>query len=166
MDELKAVESVYMDGQWFAATWLQEILDPATMDGNGQGYGVRLAEIEARLATIERRIDGLEIGVPRRPGAYFIPGGRLIEIERRLGALEHDTTMERLAREDMGLRLENVARRARLRLPSGQMYEAYDADRDAAPVSYWDMRLLAMIEKINDRLAGVAEVGDDTQRDA
>lgn len=61
-----------------------------------------LSEMEERLATIERRleddaatlgeharrIDGLTIGAPRRPGAYFIPGGRLIEIERRVDALE------------------------------------------------------------------------------
>lgn len=131
----------------------------------------RIAVLEDRISTvsataaritgrIEERLAELEEAIQADIMERIADRKQLDGFAHRLAALERDTTTERLEREDMSLRLENVARRARLPLPSGQMRDAYDADHDAFPVSYWDMRLLAMIEQVNDRLAGVAEVSD------
>ena len=68
----------------------------------------------------------------------------LTNLESRVAALE--------------ARAAKTAERTRLELPAAKYLEqSYNPERDAFPVSYWDMRLMQMIETVNDRLRMAVE---------
>lgn len=88
---------------------------------------------------------------------------RFLETEKRLKSLINSLALQVDVLEEWQ---EVVKQKAMLPLPGvGQMLEQYDAEHDAAPVSYWDMKLLGMIEKVNERICAW-EVHDGTSTDA
>lgn len=139
--------SVYIDGQWATATWLAEIADPATGEliiTATINQPTRVAALRMNM-DLARRLRAMAMQQMPEPGCYDCrtTGERLAALEARLDFLSNQffTAMERV---DAGL-------------PGAHnMRNLYDAENDAAIVSYWDMQLLNMIETVNGRLGIVA----------
>lgn len=94
--------------------------------------GEQLAALAAGLETVEVAID---------------------RINMRLAALKNAPSIGDQRRLDTMYRVA-------MPLPGADaMRDQYDAEHDAAHVSYWDMRLLEMVERVNDRLAALVGGG-------
>lgn len=93
-----------------------------------------IQSVAKQVDALVQRLDVLEA----RPAFSMHQQQRMDAIEAKL--------------RDTAQRLEKVteaAQRAALALPGADgMREGYDAEHDAAPVSYWDMQLLGMIERL------------------
>lgn len=108
------------------------------------------------MAEIERRLDALEAHAVETDDTLSILDGRVtndaIAGVERLQALEKRWDF-------LSQQFLLVMQRVDAGLPGADyIREQYDAEHDAAPISYWDMKLLAMIETVNERL-GVAVGG-------
>jgi len=111
-----------------------------------------------QLHALANRLDALEaVAAPAIANREWMD-----EVERQLAALGEGLT----AQEDLNLgkRFDFLSKqflkameRVDAGLPGVQyMRSQYDAENDAAIVSYWDMQLLNMIETVNGRLGIVA----------
>jgi hypothetical protein len=112
----------------------------------------RLADLETRTTGLTTALGGLALS------------STVHHHSTRLHALEaaqrcehrtmHATFNEHQARlEALEAWHKQIEQRASLPLPgAGQMRDAYNPENDAAKVSYWDMMLLGMIERVNERL--------------
>lgn len=115
----------------------------AWMDEIEKRLDALVAEAAQKFSQAERRLEALEA----RPAFSMHQQQRMDDIEAKLRDTAH-----RLAKIEE--RFFQAERRVTAGLPGAdQMHEQYDAEHDAATISYWDMKLLAMIETTNSRLA-------------
>ena len=111
----------------------------------------RVSDVEKRLAALDQRVNGMALRTELQGEKNYLAERLDLELEmiqqvnKRLDFLSHQF-LEAMKRVDLPLPGEDY------------MAQQYDAEHDAAPISYWDMKLLTMIRVVNERL-GVAVGG-------
>jgi hypothetical protein len=124
----------------------------------GKGNLVWVDRVEQRLAELERAagVQGQRTRLLERRVNALVDQVRALE---KAASMLDDSTAAQVARliermEALETWQKRVEQTASMPLPGvGQMLDAYNAERDAAPVSYWDMKLLGMIERLSERVS-------------
>lgn len=131
----------------------------------------RLDAIEAGMASLKKVITSLhEVWMDKIEQRLDVLEAHAVETDDTLSILDGRVTNDAIAGVERLQALEKrwdflsqqfllVMQHVDAGLPGADyMYEQYDAEHDAAIISYWGMKLLAMIETVNARL-GVAVGG-------
>lgn len=155
MDAVQTLQTLQLDGSLFVG-----------MNGNGGRW--RDAEWSATISdpsTGELLVTAINAQQGDEPAMVGFRLGREFLLSLRgLAGIEGPLPVDEACAELAYLRecaqyAADMLKRVKSGLPGDDhMYQTYDAEHDAAQISFWDMKLLSMIEAVNTRL-GVAVGG-------